>query len=145
MCRPRRKQLTWMSRSKPPRSSTGSTLRGCQRLRFLCSRITASEPLHGSLGCVYSLGPWQVYKPLALSVSMCPACGFCFAPISLGRQRKSADLLRVHLGMWRWLGGPGPTLGGAGPPQQQPEENPLNPGLQPLDPILQVTGTQPVS
>ena len=47
--------------------------------------------------------PWQVYKPLALRVSTCQARGLCFVPIHLGLQLESSDLLKVHLGLWKWF------------------------------------------
>ena len=47
--------------------------------------------------------PWHVYKPLALRVSTCQARGLCFIPVHLGLQLESSDLLKVHLGLCKWL------------------------------------------
>ena len=95
--------------------------------------------MHASLPENCSLALWDVFTSPALGkfinhcllrVSTCQARGLCFAPIHLRLQLESSDLLKVHLGLWRWLRGPqGQDEAGRALPQQRPEENPSNTGL----------------
>lgn len=63
--------------------------------------------------CVYSSSVWQVYKPLALTISTCQARGLCFVPVHLGLQQQQQKA--VTLPAFTWVcgggsGGPGPRL-----------------------------------
>lgn len=84
-------------------SKTKTTLRRTRKAMLSVLCIPARELLPGYLGCVYFPIPWHVYKPLALRVSTCQARGLCFIPVHLVLQLESSDLLKVHLGLWKWL------------------------------------------
>lgn len=62
---------------------------------------------------VYSSSIWQVYKPLALTISTCRARGICFVPVHLGLQQQQQQAMTLPAFTWvcgGGSGGPGPRL-----------------------------------